>query len=182
MLDNMPGKFDEDDDIEDLKEGKGEDAPNEDNLESAMQVRDYSNRRVLVWEPDELHRKAAVEVLTTLLTGAFVQGVASEADALAALDKDTWDTFVVDFYTEGASASDFVKRVNNMPNAILVALSLANFTLPEERNRFKLEPLRKLFDIEKTQPADDLGDGVPADEEDADKDEDKDDDSEDSKS
>ena len=181
MLDNMPGKFDDDDDLEDIKEGKGEDAPNEDNLESAMQVRDYSNRRVLVWEPDELHRKAAVEVLTTLLTGAFVQGLASEADALAALDKDTWDTFVVDFYTEGASASDFVKRVNNMPNAILVALSLANFTLPEERNRFKLEPLRKLFDIEKIQPADDL-DGVPADEEDADKDDAAADDAGDSKS
>ena len=181
MLDNMPGKFDEEDDLEDMKEGKSEDAPNEDNLESAMQVRDYSNRRVLVWEPDELHRKAAVEVLTTLLTGAFVQGVASEADALAALDKDTWDTFVVDFYTEGASASDFVKRVNNMPNAILVALSLANFTLPEERNRFKLEPLRKLFDIEKIQPADDL-DGAPADEEDADKDDDAAGDAGDSKS
>lgn len=179
MLDNIPGKFDEDEDLEDLNEGKAEDAPNEDNLESAMQVRDYSNRRVLVWEPDELHRKAAVEVLTTLLTGAFVQGVAEESDALAALDKDTWDTFVVDFYTEGASASDFVKRVNNMPNAILVALSLANFTLPEERNRFKLEPLRKLFDIEKPQPVDDLDDGA----EDGDKDEDLDDDDlEDSKS
>ena len=67
-----------------------------------------------------------------------------------------------------------------MPNAILVALSLRT-SRPEERNRFKLEPLRKLFDIEKIQPADDL-DGVPADEEDADKDDDAGDDAGDSKS
>ena len=39
--------------------------------------------------------------------------------------------------------------MNNYPNSILVALNLAPFTLPEERNRYKIEPLRKLFEIEK---------------------------------
>jgi hypothetical protein len=145
-------KFDDDEDFEEFEDEKIDEAPNEDNLESAMQVRDYSDRRVLLWEADDTRRADAVEVLSGLLTGAFVKGVASEAEAIQLLDAEPWDTFVVDFYTEGVSASEFVKRVNNYPDAILVALSLAPFTLPEERNRYKIEPLRKLFDIEKPQP------------------------------
>ena len=60
-------------------------------------------------ELDELHRKAAVEVLT-LLTGAFVQEWLRKRPLSPLSIRDTWDTFVVDFYTEGVSASDFVKR------------------------------------------------------------------------
>ncbi len=110
---------------------------NEDNIESAMKPRDYSSRRILLWEGDENRRNCAVE------------GVATEAEALQKLDEELWDTFVVDFYNEGCSESEFVKKVNNYPNSILVALNLAPFTLPEERNRYKIEPLRKLFEIEK---------------------------------
>ena len=122
---------------------------NEDNIESAMKPRDYSSRRILLWEGDENRRNCAVEVVSGLLTGAFVEGVATEAEALQKLDEELWDTFVVDFYNEGCSESEFVKKVNNYPNSILVALNLAPFTLPEERNRYKIEPLRKLFEIEK---------------------------------
>lgn len=145
-------KFDDEEDFEELEDEKIDDAPNEDNLESAMQVRDYSDRRVMVWESDDKRCADAVEVLSGLLTGAYVKGVGTEKEALQLLDSEPWDTFVVDFYTEGVSASEFVKCVNNYPEAILVALSLAPFTLPEERNRYKIEPLRKLFDIEKPQP------------------------------
>jgi hypothetical protein len=122
---------------------------NEDNIESALKPRDYSSRRVLIWEGDENRRNYAVEVISGLLTGAFVEGVATEAEALKKLDEELWDTFVVDFYNEGCSESEFVKKVNNYPDSILVALNLAPFTLPEERNRYKVEPLRKLFEIEK---------------------------------
>lgn len=150
----MLDKFD-DEDLKDLDETKIDETPNEDNLESAMKPHDYSARRILVWEADDERRNNAVEILSGLLTGAFVQGVATEKDALARLDSEPWDTFVVDFYNEGLSASEFIKRVNNYPNSILVALNLAPFTLPEERNRYKLEPLRKLFDIEKPKSEDD---------------------------
>ncbi len=128
---------------------------NQDNIESALKPRDYSSRRVLIWEADENRRKYAVEVVSGLLTGAYVEGVASEADALQKLDEELWDTFVVDFYNEGCSESEFVKKVNNYPNSILVALNLAPFTLPEERNRYKVEPLRKLFEIEKAKSEED---------------------------
>lgn len=128
---------------------------NQDNIESALKPRDYSSRRVLIWEADENRRKYAVEVVSGLLTGAYVEGVASEADALQKLDEELWDTFVVDFYNESCSESEFVKKVNNYPNSILVALNLAPFTLPEERNRYKVEPLRKLFEIEKAKSDDD---------------------------
>ena len=47
-----------------------------------------------------------------------------------------------------------MKKVNNYPDSILVALNLAPFTLPEERNRYKIEPLRKLFEIEKPKAED----------------------------
>ena len=127
---------------------------NEDNIESAMKPHDYSSRRVLVWEGDDQRRNYAVEVISTLLTGAFVEGVATEAEALQKLDEELWGTFVVDFYNEGCSESEFVKKVNNYPDSILVALNLAPFTLPEERNRYKIEPLRKLFEIEKPKAED----------------------------
>lgn len=125
---------------------------NEENIESAMKQRDYSSRRVLLWEGDESRRNYAVEVVSGLLTGAYVEGVATEAEALTKLDEELWDTFVVDFYNEGCSESEFVKKVNNYPNSILVALNLAPFTLPEERNRYRVEPLRKLFEVEKAKP------------------------------
>ena len=79
---------------------------------------------------------------------------ASTTEALQKLDEELWDTFVVDFYNEGCSESEFVKKVNNYPDSILVALNLAPFTLPEERNRYKIEPLRKLFEIEKPKAED----------------------------
>lgn len=127
---------------------------NEENLESAMKTRDYSSRRILLWEGDENRRNCAVEVVSGLLTGAFVEAVATEEEALRKLDEELWDTFVVDFYNEGCSESEFVKKVNNYPNSILVALNFGPFTLPEERNRYKIEPLRKLFEIEKPKSSD----------------------------
>lgn len=113
------------------------------------QVRDYSDRRILIWEEDDVHRNACFEVLSDLMVGATLKAVKTEDEALAQLEEDDWDTFVVDFYTENVSCSDFIKRVNNYPGSILVAIAMGPLTLPEEREPAKAENLRRLFDIER---------------------------------
>lgn len=118
--------------------------------ELVPQVRDYSDRRILIWEEDDARRNACLEVLSDLLIGATIKAVATEAEAMDQLEADDWDTFVVDFYTECVSTSDFIKRVNNYPGSILVALSMGPLTLPDERDPSKTECLRRLFDIERS--------------------------------
>lgn len=121
--------------------------PEEENL--APVVRDYSERRILIWEEDDTRRGACLEVLSDLLVGATFKAVKTEAEAMEQIENDDWDTFVVDFYTEGVSASEFIKCVNNYPGSILVAINMAPLTLPDERDPAKTELLRRLFDMEK---------------------------------
>lgn len=111
--------------------------------------RDYSARKILIWEEDDAHRTKKLEFLTDLLAGAEIRAAATEAEAIAALNEDDWDTFVVDFSNENASSSEFVKLANNYPASILVALSLTFLELDEADNT-KLEQIRRLFDIEKS--------------------------------
>lgn len=144
-------KFDEDE-FDEIDDSILDEEPNEDNIESAMQVRDYSSRKILLWVVNNEHRPVMLEILLDLLTGAQIKAVATEAEALNAIDEDEWDCFVVDFTEVGVSESEFVKQVNNLVEAMLVAISFPAIVLGEERNRFKLEPLRKLFDIEKPKP------------------------------
>jgi hypothetical protein len=112
-------------------------------------VRDYSERRVLIWENDDAHRGACLEVLSDLLVGATIKAVKTEEEAMEQIENDDWDTFVVDFYTEGVSSSDFIKSVNNYPGSILVAINMGPLTLPDERDPAKTELLRRLFDMER---------------------------------
>ena len=122
----------------------------EESTENAQSVvRDYSERRVLIWESDDVHRNACLEVLSDLLVGATIKAVKTEEEAMDQIENDDWDTFVVDFYTEGVSASDFIKRVNNYPGSILVAINMGPLTLPDERDPAKTELLRRLFDMER---------------------------------
>ena len=81
---------------------------------SANQVRDYSDRRILIWEEDDARREACLEVLTDLLVGSTIKAVKTEAEAQEQLENDDWDTFVVDFYTEGVAESEFIKNANNI--------------------------------------------------------------------
>lgn len=113
------------------------------------QVRDYSERRILIWEEDDTHRNACLEVLSDLLVGATIKAVKTEAEATEQIENDDWDTFVVDFYTEGVSSSDFIKSVNNYPGSILVAINMGPLTLPDERDPAKTELLRRLFDMDR---------------------------------
>ncbi|MBO7383980.1 MAG: hypothetical protein K6E57_07885 [Fibrobacter sp.] len=112
-------------------------------------VRDYSERRILVWEEDDARRNACLEVLSDLLVGATIKAVKTEDEANEQIENDDWDTFVVDFYTEGVSSSDFIKSVNNYPGSILVAISMGPLTLPDERDPAKTELLRRLFDMDR---------------------------------
>lgn len=112
-------------------------------------VRDYSERRILVWEEDDARRNACLEVLSDLLVGATIKAVKTEDEANEQIENDDWDTFVVDFYTEGVSNSDFIKSVNNYPGSILVAISMGPLTLPDERDPAKTELLRRLFDMDR---------------------------------
>ena len=121
--------------------------PEEENL--APVVRDYSERRILIWEEDDTRRGACLEVLSDLLVGATFKAVKTEEEAMEQIENDDWDTFVVDFYTEGVSSSEFVKCANNYPGSILVAINMAPLTLPDERDPAKTELLRRLFDMEK---------------------------------
>lgn len=116
---------------------------------SAPVVRDYSDRRILVWEEDDGRREACLEVLTDLLVGATFKAVKTEAEAQEQLENDDWDTFVVDFYTDGVSSSEFIKNANNYPGSILVAINMAPLTLAEEREPARTELLRRLFDVER---------------------------------
>jgi len=143
---------DEDEDFEDFDEAILDDEPNEANLESALAPRDYTGRRVLMLELDDAHRPLTIEVLQELLTGATIVAAKSISDSIKLLDEQEWDTYVVDLMEPGVSVSDFVKQVNNQPEAILVSIPYQTIVAGEVRNRFKLEPLRKLFDIEKPKP------------------------------
>lgn len=116
---------------------------------SAPQVRDYSDRRILIWEEDDARREACLEVLTDLLVGSTIKAVKTEAEAQDQLENDDWDTFVVDFYTEGVSESEFIKNANNYPGSILVAINMGPLTLAEERDPARTELLRRLFDVER---------------------------------
>lgn len=116
---------------------------------SAPVVRDYSDRRILIWEEDDARREACLEVLTDLLVGSTIKAVKTEEEAQDQLENDDWDTFVVDFYTDGVSSSEFIKNANNYPGSILVAINMGPLTLAEERDPARTELLRRLFDVER---------------------------------
>lgn len=134
---------------DEMDEATKESLESEETLQQVPQVRDYSDRRILIWEDDDERRNACLEILTDLLVGATLKAVKTESEAQEQLENDDWDTFVVDFYADGVSSSNFIKSANNYPGSILVALNMGPFTLPEEREPANTESLRRLFDIER---------------------------------
>ncbi len=142
--DELENEFDDEVNVDQTSKGGKDNAENAD--VSAPQ--DYTMRHILLWEEDETRRNMSLEFLSDLLTGATIRAYATEEEAIEALDEDDWDTFVIDLMNENVSSSEFVKRANNYPAAILVAISFAFLEL-EERDPVKLEQIRRLFDVEK---------------------------------
>jgi len=142
----------EDDDFEDFEDKILDEEEAEVGLESALVPRDYSGRKVLLLELDDAHRPLTLEVLQDMLTGATIKVARTIEEGLKIMDADEWDTYVVDLQEPGVSVSNFVKQVNNLVDAMLVSIPYQTIVAGEVRNRFKLEPLRKLFDIEKVKP------------------------------
>ena len=76
-----------DDEIDDLDEplalDDDDDIGESSSSDQTPVARDYTDRRVLVWEEDDERCGITVEVLSDLLVGAYVKGVKTESEALA---------------------------------------------------------------------------------------------------
>jgi DNA-binding NtrC family response regulator len=141
--------MEDDEDFELIDDDLLEEA-NEHNIESASVPRDYSSRKILIVDENEVDGARCLEVIQDLLTGALVRLCSNLNKASAEFSKDEYDTVIIDLQRPGMSTSDFVKEINNYEEVSLVALDIPSLNSAEARNRFKLEPMRKLFDLEKT--------------------------------
>jgi len=103
-------------------------------------------RRVLVVEPDETRRKLMVAIVCELMPGSSVQEAEDEDEAEVALEEDEFEMAILDLQVPGFSSSEFVRTVNNNESTILVSLNLNNLEPGDEKNKSKIDPLRKLFE------------------------------------
>jgi len=126
------------DDYDDFKEEKPEPQHNY----------DYKSRRILVWVQEEENLQKVEETLAFLLPLATIRMANSEKKAIDLSEKEEWDTFVVDLTEEKVSTSEFVKKANNDPDIMLVALNYSRLNRDNEQNEVYFEPIRKLFDLD----------------------------------
>lgn len=106
-------------------------------------------RIVLLVEPNPERLKIAQDILKEVLVGSTITSIDDIDDAEEALDEDNFDTVIIDFGIEGVTTSDFVKVVNNAVDIELISFNIDNVDTNDDNNRFKLEPLKKLFEKEK---------------------------------
>ena len=109
---------------------------------------DYKSRRILVWVQEEENLQQVEETLSFLLPLATIRMANNEKKAIDLSEKEEWDTFVVDLTEERVSISEFVKRANNDPDIMLVALNYSRLNRDNEQNEVYFEPIRKLFDLD----------------------------------
>jgi len=112
-------------------------------------------RTVLLVEPDPERLKIAEEILTEVLAESTITTIDDIDDAIDALDEDNFDTIIIDFAIEGVTQSEFVKVVNNDSDLELISFNIDNVDRNDDNNRFKLEPLKKLFEADKSKKASD---------------------------
>ena len=103
-------------------------------------------RHVLIVEPDEERRKLMVAIATELMPNATLQEAEDDEEGEVALEEDEFQMVVMDLQVPGFSTSEFVRTVHNNESITFVALSLDNFEPGDEKNRLKLDSLRKLFE------------------------------------
>lgn len=106
-------------------------------------------RIVLLVEPNPERLKIAQDILKEVLVGSTITSIDDIDDAEEALDEDNFDTVIIDFGIDGVTTSDFVKVVNNEVDIELISFNIDNVDTNDDNNRFKLEPLKKLFEKEK---------------------------------
>jgi hypothetical protein len=126
---------------------------NEDNIMSARQEHDYSARHMLFLITNEAVRAPMQEVFRQILPHGKLDFTQTPEEGEAAiLNAETqnapYDTFVVDFKEAGVAESAFTKKILGRPGALLLAIDYAATAFDEDKNRYKLEPLRRLFDVE----------------------------------
>lgn len=107
-------------------------------------------RTVLLVEPNEDRMKTSEEILTEVLVGSTITTIDDIEDAIDALDEDNFDTVIIDFAIEGVTESEFIKVVNNDADIELISFNIDNLDMNDDNNRYKLEPLKKLFEKEKS--------------------------------
>ena len=119
------------------------------NEENAVEVgiADH-DRKIMVVEPDDERRETMVNILKELLQGCTVTDIEDVDDAKVLLEEDMYDTVVCDFQNPDYSNSDFIKCVINDNTITLVAFTMEMLTTSDEKGQIKLEPLRKLFELE----------------------------------
>lgn len=114
---------------------------------------DASGRRYLLVDPEEEHAEKVLGVLRAVLTGAEIELALDPEEAMVALVEDEYDAVVLDFKIEGFSNSELVKFLNNDPETQVVCFSLESLDASEDGTRFRLEPVKKLFEPDsKTAP------------------------------
>ena len=103
-------------------------------------------RHVLIVEPDEERRKLMAAIAAELMPNATLQEAEDDEEAEVALEEDEFQMVVMDLQVPGFSTSEFVRTVHNNESITFVALSLDNFEPGDEKNRLKLDSLRKVFE------------------------------------
>jgi CheY-like chemotaxis protein len=106
------------------------------------------HRKIMVVEPDDERRETMVNILKELLQGCTVTDIEDVDDAKVLLEEDMYDTVVCDFQNPDYSNSSFIKSVINDNTITLVAFTMEMLTTSDEKGQIKLEPLRKLFELE----------------------------------
>ncbi len=103
-------------------------------------------RRVLLVEDDAPIREAVEEVLRD--EGWIVVGVASLADARAALAAGAFDVLLLDLMLEDGAGEDLLRELQEKKTALPTVLMSASTRAPKTAETFRVELLRKPFEIE----------------------------------
>jgi DNA-binding NtrC family response regulator len=128
-----------------------DDLPDEEEvLEEEIVPLDATSKRILLVDPDEDHAEVVMGLLQSVLAGAEIEHAIDTEEALEAISEETYDVVVIDLKVEGFSNSEFIKAVNNDPDTQLICFSLESLERIEEKNRYRLEPLKKLFEADKS--------------------------------
>jgi len=107
-------------------------------------------RNVLVVDEAGSRRDETIEILKTVLPNVTISVANSPELAEEEVNKNFFDTYVVNLLMPGYSSSNFVKAVHNNDNhPLLVGFSADKMSdAYDPKKGIKVKPLRKLFEME----------------------------------